>query len=111
MKSSTSLADKLYYFSLPDNEEAFYAYINLVINNKHGKHIDEPTRRPRKFGPVKSFSPTRNEVGESFLIVYSEKDYNMLQIFSHQFFLLRTYWKEIEKAIKYPSSDKCAAPI
>lgn len=100
------MADKLFYFALPDNENAFYAYINLIVNNKHNRYVAEPERRPKQFGPVKNFSTTRNEVGENFLIVYSEKDYNMLSMFLHQFALLRTYWEDIEQAVEYPNATR-----
>lgn len=97
-------------FALPDNEAAFYAYINLIVNNKHNRHVDEPGRKPKHFGPVKNFSTTRNEVGENFLIVYSEKDYNMLMMFLHQFSLLRTYWKDIEGLVAYPQATRYDKP-
>ena len=53
MKTNSSSSGKEYYFALPDNLDAFYAYINLIINNHHNKFIAEPDARPRNFGPVK----------------------------------------------------------
>lgn len=97
---------KEYFFSLPDNEYAFYAYINLIVNNKHNRYVAEPERTPKHFGPVKNFSITRNEMGERFLIVYNEKDYNMLMMFEHQFALLRTYWQDIEACVLYPKAGR-----
>lgn len=106
MKSSTS-NNREFFIPLPDNEGAFYAYINLIINNNHNKYVAEPDARPqRNIGPVKVFSYTRNEVGEKFIVVYDEKAYNMIQLFIHQFYLLRTYWKDIEECIKYPTLSK-----
>ena len=106
MKSSTS-NNREFFIPLPENEDAFYAYINLIINNNHNKYVAEPDARPqRNIGPVKVFSYTRNEVGEKFIVVYDEKAYNMIQLFIHQFYLLRTYWKDIEECIKYPTLSK-----
>lgn len=118
MKSLTSakkldkdlMERKEMFFSLPDNVDAFYAYINLVVNNHHNKVVDDPTATPKRFGPVREFSRTRNEMGEGFIIVYSEKDYNMLMMFLHQFALLRTYWQDIENLVTYPNETKYDRP-
>lgn len=106
MKSSTSNNKEL-FIPLPDNESAFYAYINLIVNNNHNKYVKDPDSRPHhNIGPVKNFSYTRNEVGENFIVVYDQKSYNMIQLFIHQFGLLRTYWEDIEECIEYPTSDR-----
>lgn len=98
------------FFALPDNLDAFYAYINLIINNHHNKFVDEPDSRPKHFGPVKVFSYTRNEVGEPFLIVYCQKDYDFLSRCLHQFALLRTYWQDIESLVVYPDYTRYDKP-
>ena len=90
------------FFALPDNQDAFYAYINLVINNRHNKPVPEPDARPSHFGPVRNFTFTRNEVNEGFIVVYDQKDYDFLMRIHHQFCLLRTYWTTIESLVKYP---------
>ena len=106
MKSSTSNNVEI-FIPLPDNESAFWAYINLVVNNNHNKHIKEPDARPnRNIGPVKNFSFTRNEVGENFIVVYDKKSCNIIQLFIHQFCLLRTYWEDIEECVEYPTLSK-----
>ena len=96
-----------YYFPLPDNKEAFYAFINLVINNKNNqsatKNFEE---KPSHFGPVKKFTTTHNEVGERFLVVYNKKDLLFLEMFKDQFCLLRTYWEYIEGEVIYESASK-----
>lgn len=105
MKTSSSTSyntePKDYYFALPDNVDAFYAYINLIINNHHNKFVAEPDRCPKHFGPVKAFSHTRNEVGEGFIVVYNKKDYDFLTRCLHQFALLRTYWQDVEELVAY----------
>lgn len=109
MKSSTSNNKEL-FISLPDNESAFYAYINLIINNNHNKYVAEPDARPTHFGPVKKFTFTRNEVGERFVVVYERKDYDFLMRMLHQFSLLRTYWEDIEQFVEFPSATKYNKP-
>lgn len=109
--SLTSVKEnKEMFFALPDNLDAFYAYINLIINNHHNKFVDEPDSRPKHFGPVKVFSYTRNEVGEPFLIVYCQKDYDFLSRCLHQFALLRTYWQDIESLVVYPDYTRYDKP-
>lgn len=106
-KSKLELKDyKECFFPLPDNVDAFYAYINLIINNNHNRYVEEPATRPKHFGPVRNFSYTRNEVGEGFVIVYNQKDYDFLTRCSHQFALLRTYWQDVEELVAYSCADK-----
>lgn len=103
--------NKEYFVPLPDNESAFYAYVNLIVNNNHNKYVKDPDSRPHhNIGPVKNFSYTRNEVGENFIVVYDQKSYNMIQLFIHQFCLLRTYWEDIEECIEYPTLSKYDRP-
>lgn len=113
--SLTSVKNKLerkeMFFALPDNVDAFYAYINLIVNNHHNKLVCDPASTPKRFGPVREFSHTRNEVGEPFLIVHCQKDYDFLSRCLHQFSLLRTYWKDIEDLVLYPNSTKYDKPI
>lgn len=105
------LERKEMFFALPDNVDAFYAYINLIVNNHHNKLVPEPAALPKRFGPVREFSRTRNEVGEPFLIVYCQKDYDFLSRCLHQFALLRTYWQDIEKLVVYPDYTRYDKPI
>lgn len=99
--------EKEYYFPLPDNENAFYAFVNLIINNRDNQHKpDNCIGRPKHFGPVKDFTPTSNEVGERFLITYNLKDHKFLEMLKDQFCLLRTYRGYIEDAVEYPDCDK-----
>lgn len=102
--------NKEYYFPLPDNTEAFYAYVNLIINNRDNSHKpDNYTTRPKNFGPVKDFNTHRNEVGEKFIVVYNLKDYRFLEMLVNQFALIRTYFNWIEDAVEYPNSSKYEA--
>lgn len=95
-----------YHVSLPDNLEAFYAYVNLVINNKNNSHKPEDcATRPKNFGPVINFEIVRNEVGERFLTVYNIKDCKFLEMLTDQFTLIRTYFNCIEEVVIYPNSD------
>lgn len=106
-KSKLELKDyKECFFSLPDNVDAFFAYVNLIINNNHNKFVAEPEARPKHFGPVRKFSYTRNEVGEGFVVVYSQKDYDFLERIHHQFCLLRTYWQDVEQFVVYDYASK-----
>lgn len=106
-KSKLELKDyKECFFPLPDNVDAFYAYINLIINNNHNKYVEEPAARPTHFGPVRRFSFTRNEVGEGFVIVYNQKDYDFLERVQHQFCLLRTYWEDIQELVEFDYATK-----
>lgn len=98
---------KSLYFPVCDNESAFYAFINLVINNRHNKFEGDPTIRPHdRIGKITKFTYTRNEVGEQFIVVYSKQDYSFLEMIETQFCLLRTYWVLIEDSVYYPASSK-----
>ena len=63
------LGSKEYFFSVPDNEDSFFAFINLVINNRNNAHIPNGNveQRPKKVGPV-AVTYTHNEVGELFMV-------------------------------------------
>lgn len=95
------------YFPVPDNEDAFYAFINLVINNRYNKFEGDPTLRPRdRIGKITKFTYSHNEVGEQFIVVYSKQDYHFLEMIETQFCLLRTYWPIISDAVRYESASK-----
>lgn len=97
---------KQYYISLPDNEDAFYAYINLVINNKKNAHIPkEVTTRPSKIGWVK-VSYTRNECRELFIIVGELKEKVFVEMIIDQFTLLRTHFNLISSLVRFENSDR-----
>lgn len=95
-----------YYVSLPDNEGAFFAFVNLVINNRDNANVPQyADTRPNDFGPVKNVNSVTNEVGEHFLIAHSLKDKKFLEMLVDQFTLLRTHWGTITNFVKYPNSD------
>lgn len=97
----------MYYIALPDNDEMFFSYVNLVINNKRKNNIEYPNTRPNKIGWVK-VSYTRNEVNEPFITVSNNKEKVFVEMIINQFLLLRTYWNDIIRTFEvYPSSDKC----
>lgn len=100
---------KRFFVPLPDNESAFFAFVNLVINNRNGwdtfKKLDDITDRPRKIGPV-AVSYTRNEVNEPFVEVDSKKDERFVEMIITQFSNALTFMDAIKDEIVYPSSDK-----
>lgn len=97
---------KEYYFAVPDNEDSFFAYINLVINNKNNAHIQENIeQRPKKVGPV-VVAYTHNEVGELFMVTNNLKDHKFLEMIGDQFCLLRTHWKSIMALEQYPHASR-----
>lgn len=97
---------KEYFFPVPDNEEQFFAFINLVINNRQNANIPKDlTERPKKVGPVK-VTYTRNEVGELFMVTDSLKDYKFLEMINDQFCLLRTHWNMIQSLEEYPNASR-----
>lgn len=100
---------KQFYVSLPDNEGAFYAFVNLVINNRSGwdtyRKLDDITQRPSKIGPV-AVTYTRNEVNEPFAVVDSRKDQAFLEMITNQFSNALTFMDAIKDEVAYPSSDK-----
>ena len=98
--------NKEYFVPLPDNEAAFYAFVNLIINNRDNQHKpDNCLGKPKHFGPVKDFKSANNEVGERFLITYNLKDHRFLEMLKDQFTLIRTYFNRIEDFVAYPNSD------
>lgn len=97
---------KEYFFPVPDNEEQFFAFINLVINNRQNTNIPKDvTERPKKVGPVK-VTYTRNEVGELFMVTSNLKDYKFLEMIGDQFCLLRTHWNMIQSLEEYSSASR-----
>lgn len=100
---------KSLYFPVCDNDSAFYAFINLVINNRYNKFEGDPTMRPHdRIGKITRFTYTHNEVGEQFIVVYSKDDYRFLEMLETQFCLLRTYWPIISNAVRYEAASKFA---
>ena len=86
----------MYYVSIPDNELQFYAYINLVINNKHNANIPKVLdSRPKKIGWV-NVTYTRNEVGEPFIECKNNKEKVFIEMIIDQFYLLRSHWNVIK---------------
>ena len=98
---------KEYYFPVPDNEDSFFAYINLVINNKNNAHIPngDVEQRPKKVGPV-NITYTRNEVGELFMVTNNLKDYKFLEMIGDQFCLLRSHWNVISSLERCPHASR-----
>lgn len=87
---------KEYYVPLPDNEYQFYAFVNLVINNKNNTHITvEETIRPKRIGWV-HVTYTRNEVNEPFVVVNNLKEKCFVEMIRNQFELLKQYWDIIK---------------
>lgn len=94
------------YVPLPDNCDAFYAYVNLVINNKNNAHIPEHLNGcPKKIGPVKVHI-IYNEVHEPFLEVENNKEKVFLEMIIDQFYLLRRHWGMISSFVYYENSDR-----
>lgn len=94
------------YVSLPDNCDAFYTFVNLVINNKHNAHIPEHLNsRPKKIGPVKVHIKY-NEANEPFFEVENNKEKVFLEMIIDQFTLLRRYWGTIMSFVYYENSDR-----
>ena len=99
--------DKEYFFPVPDNEDSFFAYINLVINNRNNAHIPnrDVEQRPKKVGPV-VVTYTRNEVGKLFMVTNNLKDLKFLEMIKDQFCLLRSHWNMIQSLGNYPNADR-----
>jgi hypothetical protein len=97
---------KEYYVAIPDNERQFYAYINMVINNRGNAHLPQRLDQvPKKVGPV-PVTLTNNEVGEPYFIVNSNKDYCFVEMVKDQFCLLRSHWNMIQTFEQYPNASK-----
>ena len=94
----------MYYIPLPDNNEMFFSYVNLVINNKRKNNVEHPNTRPNKIGWVK-VSYTRNKVNEPFVVVSNNKEKVFVEMIINQFLLLRSYWNIIRTFEVYPSSN------
>lgn len=99
------LGNKEYFFSVPDNKDSFFAYVNLVVNNRNNAHIPNVEQRPRKVGPV-NVTYTHNEVGELFMVTNNLKDHKFLEMIGDQFCLLRSHWNMIQSLERYPSADR-----
>lgn len=94
------------YVPVPDNADAFYAFVNLVINNKNNAHIPEHLNScPKKIGPVKVHI-IRNEVNEPFFEVENNKEKVFLEMIIDQFCLLRSHWNMINSLVSYENSDR-----
>lgn len=106
-KLDSAREDKEYFVPLPDNLNQFYAYINLVINNKENRYGQRTSVReaPLHYGPVKAHYKI-NEVNERFLVVNKLKDKKFLEMLIDQFTLLRTYWRAISSHEEYANSDR-----
>lgn len=98
---------KEYYFPVPDNQDSFFAFINLVINNRNNAHIPNGNveQRPNKVGPVK-VTYTHNEVNELFMVTDNLKDHKFLEMIHDQFCLLRSHWNMIQSLEEYPNASK-----
>lgn len=95
----------MYYIEVPDNDKAFYAYVNLVVNNRDNWYKANPTNRPRKIGPVQ-VTYQSNEVGEQFMVCKDKREQNFLDMVVDQFCLLRTHWGTISKEVEYENSSR-----
>ena len=94
------------YVSIPDNCDAFYAFVNLVINNKNNAHIPEHLNGcPKKIGPVKVHI-IYNEVHEPFFEVENNKEKVFIEMIIDQFYLLRRHWGMINSFVYYENSDR-----
>lgn len=97
---------KEYFFPVPDNKDSFFAFINLVINNRQNSNIPKDiTERPKRVGPIKVVY-TRNEVNELFMITDNLKDHKFLEMIGDQFCLLRTHWNMIQSLEECPNASK-----
>jgi hypothetical protein len=97
---------KEYFFSVPDNKEQFFAFVNLVINNRQNSNIPKDiTERPKKVGPVK-VTYTKNEVNELFMVTNNLKDHKFLEMIGDQFCLLRSHWNMIQSLEEYPNASR-----
>jgi len=104
IKKNEVLGTKEYYFPVPDNQKSFFAYINLVINNKQNSNIPKNIEeRPKKVGPVKV--TYRNEVDRLYMVTNNLKDYKFLEMINDQFCLLRTHWNKILSLEEYPHAS------
>lgn len=102
----TKKSRRHYYISIPDNEDSFFAYINLVINNKNNAHIPEYIeQRPKKIGPV-YVEYVRGEMNEPFMRVENNKDATFLEMIKDQFCLLRSHWNMIQSLERYPNASR-----
>lgn len=97
---------KEYFVAIPDNERQFYAYINMVINNRGNAHLPQRLDQvPKRVGPV-AVTRVTNEVGEPYFIVNSNKDYCFVEMVKDQFCLLRSHWNMISTFEEYPNASK-----
>lgn len=97
---------KRYYIPIPDNDTAFYTFVNLVINNKHNAHIPkEVTARPSKIGWVNA-SYVKNEVNERFIVVGELKEKVFVEMIIDQFCLLHSHYNLIRSLMTSENSDR-----
>lgn len=92
------------HIALPDNEQQFFVFINMVINNRNGE-VKFSGRRPTHVGPH-SVTYERNEVGENFMVVDGYKGQQFIEMILDQFYNLRTYWNDIQEAEEYSKASK-----
>ena len=86
-----------YFVPVPDERDQFFAFVNVVINNKFQKKIDlnKCPVRPNKIGWV-HVSYTYNEVNELFIEVDNLKEKCFVEMLISQFRLIKENWKLIE---------------
>lgn len=97
---------KEYFVSIPDNERQFYAYVNMVVNNRNNAHLPQRLDQvPKKIGPVQVTRVT-NEVGEHLFQVATNKDCCFVEMVKDQFALLRSHWNMISTFEEYPNASK-----
>lgn len=95
-----------YFIPIPDNEQMFYAYINMVINNRNNAHLPKILNaRPKKIGWV-NVTYTRNEVGESFIECQNNKEKVFIEMIIDQFCLLRSHWNMIQTFEQYEHASR-----
>lgn len=97
---------KEYFVSIPDNERQFYAYVNMVVNNRDNAHLPQVLDQvPKKIGPVHVTRVT-NEVGEHLFQVANNKEKCFVEMVKDQFCLLRSHWNMIQTFEEYPNASK-----
>ena len=95
-----------YFVSIPDNENQFYAYVNLIINNRGNANIPKVLdARPKKIGWV-NVTYTRNEVGEPFIECQNNKEKVFVEMIIDQFCLLRSHWNMIQTFEQYEHASR-----
>lgn len=97
---------KEYFVPIPDNERQFYAYVNMVVNNRGNAHLPQRLDQiPRKIGPV-PVTRIIGDAGEPYFQVANNKDYCFVEMVKDQFCLLRSHWNMIQTFEEYPNASK-----